>query len=73
MFSLWFLIIGIVFGTVSSIYAKSKNRHAENWFTLGLFFWFFALIALYLLNENSISNNIELETSDKGEEFSFPY
>ena len=73
MISLWFLIIGIVFGTISSFYAKSKNRYAENWFTLGLFFWFFALIALYLLSENYVENNIELDTSDKGEEFSFPY
>jgi hypothetical protein len=70
MISLWFLIIGIVFGTISSIYAKSKNRHAENWFTLGLFFWFFALIALYFLSDTS---NIQLEGSNEGEEFSFPY
>lgn len=70
MISLWVLITGIVFGTVSSIYAKSKNRHAENWFTLGLFFWFFALIALYF---SSDSSDVQLESSNESEEFSFPY
>ena len=73
MISLWFLVIGLVFGTVSSIIAKSKNRHAENWFTLGLFFWVLALIAVYFLDEKSDSTEINFNNVEKDEEFSFPY
>ena len=72
MISLWFLITGLIFGTACSLYAKSKNRHAENWFTLGLFFWFFALIAVYFISSNATENHLAIENSED-EEFSFPY
>lgn len=74
MISIWFLITGIIFGTICSISAKRKNRHAENWFTLGLFFWFFALIANYYLPDNNAAKNLILEEETESEEkFSFPY
>lgn len=72
MISIWFLIIGIIFGTICSIAAKKKNLHAENWFTLGLFFWFFALITVYYINSNKTESHLSLENSED-EEFSFPY
>ena len=73
MISLWFLITGIIFGTICSISAKRKNRHAENWFTLGLFFWFFALIAVYYLPENNFEKEAVVEEPENEESFSFPY
>lgn len=70
MVSIVFLVIGIFFGISSSIYAKSKNRHAENWFTIGLFFWFFSLLALYILSDAAQN---DANDSKHSEEFSFPY
>lgn len=68
MLDIWYLIIGIVFGIISSLYAKKKNMHAENWFTLGLIFWFIAPLIIFFTN---IKNDALKKSED--EEFSFPH
>jgi len=40
------IIWGIIFGAFCAYLAKQKNRNAETWFILGLFFSFIALIAI---------------------------
>lgn len=53
MINILLLIIGLIFGTICSIEAKKRGKLPENWFTLGLIFWFVPLLFLYKLPQLS--------------------
>lgn len=49
MFGLWFSIIGLIFGILSSLKAREKNRASREWFILGFVFSFIAYAVIKLL------------------------
>ena len=60
------LLQGIIFGSFSSFIAKEKNRDSLNWFILGFFFSFLAILALIatpkeeqIINKNEVSNKYD--------------
>jgi hypothetical protein len=62
MFSLWFSIIGLIFGLFCSFKAKEKNRATQEWFVLGFIFSFLALVILsFLPAVNHELNNNEID------------
>lgn len=65
MFGLWFSIVGLVFGILSSFKAKEKNRAQKEWFMLGFIFSFLAFGIVLLLPEN---NNAEQNDALTGNE-----
>ena len=61
----WLLILfiqAIIFGFFSLFVAKEKNRDPFNWFFLGFFFSFLAILALVAIPKNE-NNDIENVTS----------
>jgi len=49
MFGLWYSLIGLVFGSICSYYARQKDRAQKDWFTLGFVFSFIAFGVILLL------------------------
>lgn len=48
---IWFLIYALIFGILSSLAVKEKNRDQFSWFLVGFFFGIFGLIAALIVSK----------------------
>jgi len=51
MYWLWFIIYGFIFGFLSTLAVKEKNRNQFAWFLIGFFFGIFGLIAALIVSK----------------------
>jgi hypothetical protein len=51
MLVIYFLIYGVMFGLLSSVIVKGKNRDQSSWFLIGFFFGLFGFIAAAVVDK----------------------
>lgn len=57
MYWLWFFIYAFIFGFLSSLAVKEKNRDKFGWFFIGFFFGIFGLIAALIVSKLKVKEN----------------
>lgn len=67
MYEILFAVTGLVFGSMSSLVASTRNRNRKNWFLIGFVFSFIAPLVLYFLpslnNENKLEEKREADNT----------
>lgn len=51
MYWIWFFVYALIFGFLSTLAIKEKNRNEFNWFLIGFFFGIFGLIAALIISK----------------------